>query len=1013
MKAAGRILLCLLLSLLFVSNGCTSQAQNQNTVSTADTSAITLTQAEKDFIQAHPVINLGVDPKFIPYEFIDTDGEYKGIAADYIKLICQKTGLQMVVAKDLIWTVAYEKAVNKELDVLPCVSKTAEREKYFLYSDSYYTFQRAIYINHDNTTIQSFDDLSGTTVAVQTNSSHNSYLATFPSINLSLYTTVEEALQAVSDGKETSFVGNFATSNYLIKTNGITNLKYIKMNTQEPQSLYFAVRNDWPELVSILNKALSSIDNEEKITINNKWIGVDNSVQYTELIRNLEIAGAVAGIILIVSIFWIIRLRKEIAIRKKTQDELHAAKEEAERANQIKSLFLARMSHEIRTPLNAVMGMSYLIKKTDMTTTQNIYLDKLTQAAKNMLGIINDILDFSKIEAGKIEIENISFDLDKVLQRVISIASIKVEEQGIDFAMEKDPVMPTFFFGDPMRIEQILLNLLNNAIKFTEEGMVSLQIRVLSKTDSNCKIEFCVKDSGIGMSPEQVSRIFMPFDQGDSSINRRFGGTGLGLSIVKNLTDLMGGEVAVESEAGKGSAFYIRLPLIADITKDEAKEKKMAADCFRGVRALVLDKNENTRAILANCFASFGIAAEFASSEEEALKLIHIAVEEKDLPHNLIVVDYAAPKEDGIKFLHMIINLQLFKKPPKSMLIIPLGREDLYDGIEAAGIDFGITKPIIPSVIYNAVIESFKIEPPVMPASSKAQGERKSPYQYHILLVEDNKTNQFIAQTILEQSGFRISKADNGEQGYLFFKENQTGLDLILMDIHMPVMDGYTASDLIRKTDKDIPIIAMTADAIAGVREQCKAHGLKHYVSKPFEPEQLIETILDVLKDKKPALYTETSAEPPASAMAPAEAQAAAPAEPVQNPVPSSDEPLQNPVPPSDEPVLDAAFGLKLIGGDTSLYQMILQVFHDENNMVAADLNAKISAKDYAGAVQIVHKTKSSAGNIGAHSLYDAAAELQKTLRDADESVIPGQYSIFTDKLRRLLLEIEDILNSK
>ena len=605
-----------------------------------------------------------------------------------------------------------------------------------------------------------------------------------------------------------------------------------------------------------------------------------------------------------------------------------------------------------------------------------------------MLGIINDILDFSKIEAGKIEIENISFDLDKVLQRVISIVSVKVEEEGIDFAMEKDPVMPTFFFGDPMRIEQIILNLLNNAIKFTEEGMVSLYIRVLSKTDSTYKIEFCVKDSGIGMGPDQISRIFIPFDQGDSSINRRFGGTGLGLSIVKNLTELMGGEVAVESETGKGSIFYIRLPLIADITKDEAKVKKMAADCFRGVHALVFDKNENTRAILANCFSSFGIAAEFAASEEEAMKLIHIAVEEKDLPHNLIIVDYATPMEEGIQFLHMLINMQLFKKPPKSMLIIPLGREDLYDGIEAAGIDFGITKPIMPSVIYNAVIESFNIEPPEMSASPKIKGELKAAYQYHILLVEDNKTNQFIAQTILEQSGFRISKADNGEQGYLFFKENQTGLDLILMDIHMPVMDGYTASDLIRKIDKDIPIIAMTADAIASVREQCKAHGLKYYVSKPFEPEQFIETILDVLKDKKPALYIEPSEE--ASAV-----------------------PVPNPVPSSDEPVLDAAFGLKLIGGDTSLYQMILQVFLDENNMVAADLNAKIFAKDYSGAVQIVHKTKSSAGNIGAHSMYDAAAELQKALRDADESVIPGQHSIFTDILRMLLLEIEDILNNK
>lgn len=1027
MKASKYLLLCLLLSLLVIGSSCSSAAQSQNTKIPDDNGTVALTGDEEDFIAAHPVIYLGVDPNFIPYEFIDTDGQYKGIASDYIDLICRKTGLNMVVVKDLTWTEAYEKGVKRELDVLPCVSKTADREEYFSFSEPYYSFQRAIYVNENNSNIKSFDDLMGTTVAVQANSSHNSYLSTFSNINLSLYGTVEEALQALSDGKETSFVGNFATTNYLIKTEGITNLKYIKMNTEEPQSLYFAVRNDWPQLVSIINKGLAGIDNEEKIAINNRWIGVESTVDYTELIRNTVIAGIILVIIFIVSVLWNFRLRQEIAIRKKAQEELKAAKEDAERANQIKSLFLARMSHEIRTPLNAITGMSYLIKKTGVTATQGIYLDKLTQAARNMLGIINDILDFSKIEAGKIEIEKISFDLDKVLQRVINIASVKVEEQGIDFLIEKDPVMPLLFIGDPMRVEQILINLLNNAIKFTDKGSVSLSISVISKTDAECLVEFSVKDTGIGMLPEQASRIFIPFDQGDSSINRRFGGTGLGLSIVKNLTDLMGGTITVESALNEGSTFSVRLPLQIDAGAEQLNDKKMAADCFRMVRALVLDKSENTRMLLANCFESFGISADFAASEEDALQLMHKASEVTGTPYNLLIVDFDTPKESGIVFLISCRKSPLFRKPPRTILLIPLAREDLYDQIEAAGIDFGITKPIIPSVIYNGIIEMFKISPPESHLLSQKPQVQTAPYAYHILLVEDNRTNQFIAQTILEQSGFRVSKANNGEEGYNFFRDNRDNLDLILMDIHMPVMDGYTATDLIRKIDLDIPVVAMTADAIVGAEEQCKIHGLNHYVSKPFEPENFISVILEVLKGRKPAGTDEgsgegycegsregsNSASDAASGSGVASASDAASGSGAASGAASgsgaasasgSDSGSQLP------PVLDREAGLKLIGGDKEIYRMILAEYYEENSSAGASLKEKLDAQNYADAIQIVHKTKSSSGNIGAKTLYETASELQAALKNSDSKKIPELYLQFQSLLNRLLLEIEDVL---
>ena len=351
--------------------------------SSGEPTVVSLTPEEQQFIKDHPIIKLGVDPSFIPYEFFDADGKYKGIAADYIDLICKKTGLNMVVTSGLTWTQAYEQAVNKTLDVLPCVVKTEERSKYFLFSDPYISFQRVIFVRKDNTDIKSFSDLSGKNVAVQKNSSHNSFMKEYRDISLSLYPTVQEALEAVSTGKETTFVGNLATTAYLIESMGITNLKYVDINIDGNDQVYFAVRNDWPLLVSIINKGLTSITEEEKISIRDRWLGVENEVDYSKVWQVGGIIGGVILFILVISVFWIIRLRKEVGFRKRVQDELHIAKEYAETANQVKSAFLARMSHEIRTPLNAITGFAYLAKKSDNSSTQQLYLDKITDASRS------------------------------------------------------------------------------------------------------------------------------------------------------------------------------------------------------------------------------------------------------------------------------------------------------------------------------------------------------------------------------------------------------------------------------------------------------------------------------------------------------------------------------------------------------------------------------------------------------------------------------------------------------
>ena len=951
-----------------------------STVCTAQATKIQFTDKEKQFINQNPVIHLCVDPEFVPYEFIDSDGVYKGIAADYIKILSERTGIQMVVEKNLPWTKAYELAVEKKLDVLPCVAKTEQREKYFLFSEPYIDFQRVIVIKKENNTIKNINDLKQTKVAVQTNSSHYSYLKSFPEIELSLYKKVDEALSAVSNGSETAYVGNLATSSYLIKEKGFTNLKYIIVDSETVQSLHFAVRNDWPELVSIINKGLASITEEEKIEINNKWIGVVNEIDYGFI---FQIVALIMSFLLI-SVFWIIKLKKEVAKRKIIEEELRRAKAEAEAANQIKSSFLARMSHEIRTPLNTITGMAYLIQKTDINVTQKMYLEKITQASYNMLGIINDILDFSKIESGKIEFERICFNLDKLIQQVINIISFKIEEQGIGFSMSKDPKIPNYFFGDPKRIEQILINIINNAVKFTTAGEVSLAVNLAARKGSFYDLEFSIKDTGIGISKEQLDLLFTPFSQGDSSINRRFGGTGLGLSIVKSLTELMDGQVDVQSVPGGGSTFTIRLTLEVDQNKEQEDKQKAAAFYFEDVKTLVFDKSSTNLKLVGNYLESFGIPAELTTSQNKVLELLEFS-EVNGKSFNLLILDHDTPKEGGVGFVENIRSNGKISSELKVIMMIPLMREDIFQKIEGLSIDLGVTKPIIPSILYNGILEIFKTntlkqEETLMITKTSEHSKNENPYQ--VMVVEDNKTNQFIAKAILEEAGYGIVLTENGKEGVEYFKDHQEEIDLILMDLHMPVLNGYEASILIREMNTSVPIVAMTADAVTGIEEECNRVGINHYISKPFDPEKFLDTLAQILKTR-----TEEKHEAPDEK--------------------SGIEQLND-----EGDILDESDGLKRIGDDVSIYRLILKEYLNENKDVVETLKNAIDRNNYPEAVQIIHKNKSGSGNIGAKKLFVIASNLQKELSAGASEETEQLVREFIVTLDKLLLEIEQKLKS-
>ncbi len=924
-------------------------------------SSISWTEDELAFMEEHPVIRLGVDPGFVPFEFIDENGEYKGIAADYLSLISEKTGLQFEVVKELTWPEAYEMALAGKLDVLPAVGKTKEREEHFLFSKPYYYFKRVIVTRDTDTHISGMEDLEGLTVAVQRNSSHHSYLLSYPQINLSLYDSVEAALTAVATGTETAFIGNLATTNYLIRSNGLTNLRFVAFEAEKPQALYFAVRKDWPQLVSILNKALDAITENEKLAINNKWIDLQTDIDYGPIIRILSIIGAFVAIVIAVSFFWIARLRKEVEHRKRIQMDLERAKREADEANEFKSSFMARISHEIRTPLNAITGMAYLLKKTDVSLTQSMYIDRITQAANNMLNIINDILDFSKIEAGKVELEITSFSMDQVIQDVVNIISYKIEEQDINFRLSKDPLVPNWFFGDAKRIEQVLLNVLNNAVKFTRSGEVSLDIRLLAKENDKYHLSFTTKDTGVGMTEEQINKLFTPFVQGDSSINRRFGGSGLGLAIVKNLVDMMGGEIKVFSTPGEGSTFIINLSLDVDKEREDVYRTALSSDHFKDIRTLVLERSGEDMSLIESYLSAFGMHCELTNSETSALSMLEAADGKSARPFDLFIIDYDAPAGGGFSFVEAIRNDSKIVKMPKLMVLLPMTREDLFDKLNEYGIDMGIGKPITPSTLLNGILDLFNLK--LVTGSQLSINKKDSPEKldksYCVLLVEDNETNQLIAKSLLQQVGIDVILANDGKEALELYQQHKGSIDLILLDLHMPVMNGYEVAQEIRKNSTEIPIVAMTADVIPGVVEKCEQCGIYHYISKPFNPDRFIQTIKDIL---------------------------------VKN-----------------VSVLDQAAGLMNMGGNAELYQQVLNEYARENRDIVDKLKLAIQEKRYGDAAQIVHKVKSSSGSIGAKPLYDVSIALQEALNEQKEEEIPLLQEKFFRYLSKLLEEIKEL----
>jgi PAS domain S-box-containing protein len=744
------------------------------------------------------------------------------------------------------------------------------------------------------------------------------------------------------------------------------------------------------------------LENPEKYFANENENICKNRAKIWMLWRNKPLKGADGKLNEILSI------GIDISDRKEMEAKLAEAKEIAEDATKAKSDFLANMSHEIRTPMNAIMGMAHLAMKTDLTAKQYDYLKKVDISAKSLLGIINDILDFSKIEAGKMDMESVDFQLEDTLDNISTLVGIKTQEKGLELLFKTDPSVPRALVGDSLRLGQILINLSNNSVKFTDAGEIVVSTELIKKDKAQVTLKFSVQDTGIGMTAEQAAKLFQPFVQADSSTTRKYGGTGLGLTISKRLAEMMGGEIWVESEQGRGSTFSFTANF--GLGKERAKKRFKPASELRGMKVLVVDDNATSRDILHEMLESFSFEVSLAASGKEGITELEAASKEK--PFELVIMDWQMPGMDGIEASKRIKHHKDLSKIPPIILVTAYGREEVMQQAEQVELEGFLLKPVNPSMLFDAIMQAFGEALPETSRVAQRHEQEAEALKHirgaHVLLVEDNEINQQVAREILEGAGLNVTLATNGLEAVNAVKESN--YDAVLMDVQMPVMDGYTATKAIRKwesgrrnkTGKDtdlkseirdpkskiegLPIIAMTAHAMAGDEDKSLQAGMNGHVTKPIDPDQLFATLqkwIQPSEKRAEAQKLVVSVEPSGE----------------DKVVPAEDEL------PESLPGFDLADGLKRLKGNKKLYRKLLLSFATDYCEAANETREALDAEDFERAHSLIHNLKGLAGNLSATDLQAAAVNMEKLVKGVDK-IAPS-----SKRLNLRFSELETVLN--
>jgi PAS domain S-box-containing protein len=645
-----------------------------------------------------------------------------------------------------------------------------------------------------------------------------------------------------------------------------------------------------------------------------------------------------------------IAVARDVTQHKRSAEALRQAREAAEAANHAKSSFLARMSHEIRTPMNGVLGMTELLLETGMTSTQRKYAETVQRSGQNLLGIINDLLDFSKIEAGKLELENVDMDLRRTIEDVVDLLAERAHEKGLELACSVPADLATHVKGDPLRLGQVLTNLVGNAIKFTEQGAVVIRVAGVEESAQRIIMRFEVSDTGVGISEEAQSRIFEEFSQADGSTTRKHGGSGLGLAISKQLVEMMGGSIHVESALGAGSRFWFT----SNFEKQET-QAHAPMGMLTGVRALIVESSAINRGILLSQMSNWGMSNRVATTPEQAVDLLAEAAG-RGASYDIAIIDLGQPGMDALELARAI---KTRADIAKVRLVLLTRRQADIKIARDAGIDACIAKPVRQTVLYECLVNVMAGQPqepaaaPAVtgPASTAAAGTRGN-----ILVVEDNLINQQVALGILQIQGYSVTVVNNGREALDAYA--QGAFDLVLMDCHMPEMDGFEATREIRarerSTGKHVPIVALTANAMAQDREACLSAGMDDHLSKPFS----MLTLQDMLDRWMPQVTSR-------------HAQSAAPRAP------------SNGAQALDRQVLEQ-LGKVLTNGKPELLARVINLYLVESPKLVKKLKQAAGAGNAPEMANSAHSLKSSSANVGAKALSRYCEDLEASARRAD-----------------------------
>ena len=1069
--------------------------------------SLALSNDEKKWLNKTKKIKMCINPNWMPFEKLTQEGKYIGIGSDYVNMFSKKLGIPIELEKTDSWNDSLNRIKDKQCDILPMAMRTYQRSKYLNFTTPYISFPLVIVTHADEMYIDKLDDILDKKIGIVKGYATIELLRNrYPNIRLIEVSTIDEALNKVTQGELYCFIDALNASVYEIQKNKHLDLK-ISGKIEGQLELSIAVRNNNKQLLNIFQKLVDSIDEGERQKIESKWVSVkfEHGIDYTLLWQVLF--GAL--IIFLIFVYWNRKLSQEIEQRKEAQealgqsqkrlelalkggdlgfwdidfttnklivnerwatmlgmdidqlkdatyqnwlDSIHPqdlqrvlefgqkyksgkiqiyaieyrairkdghiiwllskgaivekdrfgkalrmvgtvsditskkdyeehlmiAKEKAESATRAKSMFLARMSHEIRTPMNAVLGMLYLTQKTPLTPIQENYISKARNAADSLLHVINDILDFSKIEADKLDIQFVEFDFNEMISRITSVMNFKAEEKGIELLVNYDPDIPQYLISDSARIEQILINLIGNAIKFTHKGEVVISPKLISQESDTVFLRFCVKDSGIGISRSNQNKLFKDFSQVDESTTRRFGGSGLGLAISKKLSNLLGGDIWLESSSKTdGSVFCFNIK--CKIAKTEQISRKIFPETLKDIKILIVDDNKVACDILSQMLETMKLKSDIVYSGEEALKVI---LGQKRI-YDIIFMDYKMPGLDGIR-TYQSIEEELKENTPETIMITAYSKDDMIDSISDTGIKSFLTKPVYPSLLFDTILHTLgkdelmdKItvnnNDLVLPVDS-IKGSR-------VLLVEDNEINQEFAIILLESNGFIVDVANDGLEAIERVKTKK--YDIIFMDIQMPNMDGLEASRQIRNMEddyfKEIPIIALSAHAMKGDEKKSIDAGMNDHITKPIEPDRLFNTMLRFIQPKIKYKIADEHTE-------------------------DNKELFKN----LTSCNIDFTKGIQRAGDNQIGYMKILKRVAYKYEGFFESLERLIDKNDLNKAQRKVHEIKGVSGNIGAYKLFNYCQIIDDILKSG-KTPLKEQLQDMGKALNDLIEEIQSL----